>query len=461
MGSGAFSGCSSLTSITIPEDVTAIGYRTFYGCSSLTSITIPIKVKEIGDGAFSGCSNLESIIVDENNKTYYSGEDCNAIIEKSSKKLILGCKNTKIPSGVTEIGEDAFYGCSGLTSITIPDSVTKITVDAWSGGAFSGCSNLESIIVDKNNETYDSRGDCNAIIEKSSKKLILGCKNTKIPSGVTTIDSYAFEGCSGLTSITIPEGVTAIAYDAFSGCSNLESIIVDENNKTYDSREDCNAIIYTADNRLILGCKNTKIPSGVTKIDSYAFEGCSGLTNIMIPDSVTKIDFGAFSGCSNLESIIVDENNKTYDSREDCNAIIYTADNTLILGCKKTTIPSDVTAIGDCAFSGCSSLTNITLPEGVTEIGSSAFSGCSGLANITLPEGVTEIWYGAFSGCSSLTSITIPDSVTKIADDDNEDDKDNYNVFKNCSSLKSIIWKGETYSSEKKFMNAFKTALKA
>ena len=160
----------------------------------------------------------------------------------------------------------------------------------------------------------------------------------------------------------------------------------------------------------------------MTEIGEFAFAGCSGLTSITLPESVTEIGEFAFTECSNLESIKVNENNKVYDSRENCNAIIEKSSNTLIVGCKNTKVPSGVTKIGRDAFFSCSGLTSITIPEGVTEIGDSAFSYCSALTSITIPESVKEIDYLAFSYCDNLTNIT---------------------------------WKGNIYASVNDFMDAF------
>ena len=352
--------------------VTSIGHEAFSDCSGLTSVTIPNSVTYIGNGpfgtsAFYGCSGLTSVTVDKNNGTYDSRDNCNAIIETSTNKLIAGCKNTTIPNSVTTIGSSAFHGCSGLTSVTIPNSVTSI-----GNAAFAGCYGLTSVTI---------------------------------PNSVTSIGHDAFNRCSGLTSVTIPNSVSYIGEAAFCRCSGLTSVTVDKNNGTYDSRDNCNAIIETSTNKLIVGCKNTTIPNSVTSIGEYAFCECSGLTSVTIPNSVTSIgeyafrdcyrltsvtipnsvtsigEF-AFRNCSGLTSVTVDKNNGTYDSRDNCNAIIETSTNKLIVGCNNTIIPNSVTSIGDCAFWFCSRLTSVTIGNSVTTIGIRAFSGCSGLTKL-------------------------------------------------------------------------------
>ena len=255
----------------------------------IESVNIEDGVTSIGGYAFSGCNNLSSVT---------------------------------ISNSIINIYYWAFRGCSSLTSITIPNSVTSIEQ-----GIFSTCNSLTSIIVEAGNSVYDSRNNCNAIIQTASNTLIAGCQNTTIPNSVTSIGWYAFTGCNNLSSITIPNSVTSIGSDAFNGCFSL--------------------------------------------------------TSLTIPSSVTSIGWDAFSMCYGLTSIIVEAGNSVYDSRNNCNAIIQTASNTLIAGCQNTTIPNSVTSIRWDAFYGCKNLSAITIPNSIISIGSRAFSSCSGLTSVT------------------------------------------------------------------------------
>ena len=211
IGRAAFSGCSSLTSINIPESVIKIDEYAFQSCSSLASISIPSSVLEIDEYAFLDCGSLTSIKVDKNNRVYDSRNNCNAIIKSGSNTLIKGCAKTVIPNSVTEIGYDAFYDCSSLTSINIPGSVTKIGI-----AAFSDCSSLTSISIPSS-------------VTKIESFAFSGCgslTNLEIPNGVETIGNGTFSGCSSLTSISIPNGVTEIGIEAFADCSSLTSISI-------------------------------------------------------------------------------------------------------------------------------------------------------------------------------------------------------------------------------------------
>ena len=402
---------SYITSISLPGTIITIGEKAFSGCGSLTSIIIPESVISIGKSAFSGCSRLNSVEVFENlnsiGESAFSGSSLTSFyipskvetIEKAVFKQCSALTSVTISEGVTRIGQYAFNGCSSLTTISIPESVTSI-----GRSAFCDCSSLSTITI---------------------------------PESVTAIENSAFSGCSELTSITIPKNVDILGENVFAYC-NLTSISVASENQTYDSRGNCNAIIFTQENRLVHGCKNTIIPDDVVEIGGGAFEGCIGITSLTIPDQVrylgyrsfgnctalTSITISAsvsfitesFSGCSGLTSIIVDGGNPVFDSRNNCNAIIKTSTNELVLGCKNTIIPESVTSFGYGAFSGCTGLTAVTIPESVTSIGSEAFFGCTGLTSITIPTSVTEIGEGAFAECTGLTSITIPASVINICD---------------------------------------------
>ena len=248
---------------------------------------------------------------------------------------------------VTSIGDNAFWGCSGLTSVTIPNSVSYI-----GKYAFASCSGLTSVTVDKNNGTYDSRKNCNAIIETSTNKLIVGCNNTIIPNSVTSIGEFAFSDCSGLTSVAIPNSVTSIGESAFARCSGLTSVTFNAEKCTYMGSDS-----YPVFNDCI-NLTTLNIGNKVTTIPNSAFRDCSGLSSVTIPNSVTSIGDYAFSSCSGLTSV---------------------------------TIGNSVTSIGDYAFSSCSGLTSVTIGNSVTSIGDYAFFGCTGLHSLTIGTGVSSI----------------------------------------------------------------------
>ena len=512
IGDGAFSRCTGLTSVTIPDGVTSIGGYAFQYCTGLTNVTIGSGVTSIGQSAFSGCTGLTSITIGSGvtsipngllsgcsslvsitipfvgsaagktandtyqypfgyifgtssytggtaTRQYYYGSSTSSTTSTTYyipttlrsvtvtggnilRGAFYGCKgltSVTIPDGVTSIGSYAFYGCTDLTSVTIPDSVTSIgsyafyectsltsiTIpeDTTSIGdrAFRYCSGLTSITVAEGNPVYHSAGNC--LIETASKTLIQGCNTSVIPTdgSVTSISEYAFYGCTGLTSVTIPDGVTSIGGSVFRGCTGLTSIT---------------------------------IPDSVTSIGSYAFSSCRGLISITIPDSVTSIGQLAFSNCTRLTAVYITDLAKwcgiTF-AYADSNPLCY-AHNLYVNGVlvTKLVIPEGVTSIGNYAFDGCTSLTSITIPDSVTSIGQYAFRNCTANVvwgdapaittlgqyafygysgpSITIPDSVTSIGGSAFYGCTGLTSITIPDSVTSIGD----------RAFQNCYKLVEV-----------------------
>ena len=330
---------------------------------------------------------------------------------------------------VTSIGEYAFEKCSGITAVTIPNSV--ISINKY---AFEECEGLLSITI---------------------------------PNSVFYIGEGAFDYCVKMKRVIIGSGLTNLE-EAFSGCS-LETIIVDKDNPNYDSRDNCNAIIETPTNRLVLGCDNTIIPNSVTTIGARSFSGCNfaslnipngvntiilqafsdaHITSLTISGSVTKIESLAFQG-ADIGSIVVEEGNPIYDSRDNCNAVIETASNSIIVGCKNTVFPSSVTSIGVGAFSGyaqstitipnhiitieqdafrASELTSVIIGNSVKTIGVAAFEYCEKLASVTIPESVTTIGIISFLGCRELTSLTIGKNVTSIGD----------GSFYECEKLKDV-----------------------
>jgi len=254
---------------------------------------------------------------------------------------------------------------------------------------------LTGITVEAGNPVYDSRENCNAIIETASNTLIAGCKNTIIPSSIITIGVSAFYDHYNMTSIEIPNSVTSIGEYAFAHCSGLTAVTI-SNSVTSIGK-------YAFE--FCRGLTSVNISNSVTSIGVSAFNCCSSLTSIFIPISVTSIGSNVFSGCSALTAITVEDGNTVYDSRDNCNAIIETASNKLIAGCQNTLIPSNVTSIGTFAFYNCSSLTSLTIPNSVTSIDDYAFSNCGSLISVTIPNSVTRIGYSVFARCSSLTSI--------------------------------------------------------
>ena len=400
IGSSAFSGCTGLTSVTIPNSVTEICSSAFSGCTGLTSITIPNSVTYIGDWAFYNCTGLTSITI-PNSVTYIGGDafSFTAWYNNQPDGLVYAGKvaykykgtmpsgtHIELLDGTTCVSGSAFSGCTGLTSVTIPNSVTEI-----GSSAFSGCTGLTSVTIP------------NSVTEIGSSAFsgCSGLTSITIPNSVISIGEYAFRGCSGLTSITIPESVTSIGGYVFSGCSSLTS--VDINNNAILSKN------YTSSSSLkdIFGGNQVQkyiIGNGVTTIGNYAFCYCTGLTSVDIPNSVTKIGNYAFCYCTGLTSVTI-PNSVTEiasDSFRDCT------------GLTSVTIPNSVTAIGDYAFAYCTGLTSIDIPNSVTSIGNYSFEDCTGLTSIDIPNNVTSIGYKAFSGCSGIDSFTLPDNITYI-----------------------------------------------
>jgi hypothetical protein len=422
IGNDAFSDCDSLAAVVFAEGatLTTIGERAFRYCDALKEITIPKSVTTIGAEAFYICSVLETVSFEDgisigqiNDYTFYG---CFAL------------SSISYPNTLTSIGESAFYQCSGLSEFSIPASVQYIGKKA-----FYECMYLKSPINIPNGVTS---------IEEGTFYHCWSIPSLTIPNSVTKIGTYAFENCGKLNSITIPKSVTSIGGQAFNLCYSLAQIVVEEGNPIYDSRNNCNAIIQTATNTLIQGSISTSIPSTVTVIEPYAFAYGACPAHLVIPKSVTTMYFNSFYQCYNLAQIEVEAGNPNYDSRDNCNAIIETASNNLVLGCASTIIPNSVTGIGDYAFDGCSELKAIVIPDKVEQIGYGAFYGCHNATSLHLGSGLKSIGDYAFNGCSMLTSVVIPDNVESIG----------YCAFMFCRSISYIsIGTGVRSSSDNCF----------
>ena len=432
IGNYTFSGCTGLKSITIPNDLTIIGNCAFYNCTGLTEITIPNNVTTIGDDAFNGCNNLKTVINLSNlNITigntsngyvaYYANkvinadaqiEDflfieteegntlCNYIGNKSILSLPLDYKGGKYG-----IGDNVFKNRNGLTSITIPNSVKSI-----GNYAFYGCTGLTSIKIPENVISIGERAFANCI----------GLTSFTIPNGVTSIGMGAFASCTGLTSIKIPESLTSIGEWAFENCSRLNKIFISDLSAWCKISFSDNPLSYAK--HLYLNGKEITdlvIPEDVTSIGGYAFAHCSTLTSVSIPESVISIGSTAFIDCTGLTSVNIANS-------------VTSIGTFAFAGCtelKSVIIGNGVTSIGMGAFQNCPTLTNITIPESVTRIESNTFYDCARLTNVNLGHNVTSIGQNAFAGCIGLTNITIPKSITNIET----------GAFYRCTNLKIVL----------------------
>lgn len=296
---------------------------------------------------------------------------------------------------VIEIGGGAFFNCHYLQSIELPSTLSKISFLA-----FAKCSNLENIVF---------------------------------PENLKVIEREAFALCTSLTSLYIPENVEELgsthAPNVFLACSNLKSIKVSSKNAVFDSRKNCNAIIETSTNKIITGCSTSTIVNGVEAIGYRAFKQMLDLYELKISSTVHTIEPTAFDGCPNINYITVSKHNAVYDSRENCNAIIETATNTLCIGSNKTIIPDGIDTIGACAFCGRTGLFNIAIPNSVKVIREFAFESCIYLNSIILPVELTKIYPSAFQNCIALSDVVFNENIERIFE----------SAFKNCILLQEVV----------------------
>ena len=382
----AFENNTNIRSINIPDTVENIAKGAFKGCSSLESMTIPFvgisktasNSSQLLFGCIFGTSSYNGGVATEQyyasqkeyRTTHYIPSSLKSVTVtggKLSYGAFYNCtnlSNVTIGSGVTSIGSDAFYNCSGLTSITIPDSVTSIGYEA-----FSGCTKLTSVTI---------------------------------PDSVTSIGDYAFDGCYRLievynkSALPITAGSSSNGYVAY----YAKNVYKNEGGSKLATDENGYVIYTDGDEKILVAYHGTEteltLPTDITQINQAAFSGCSKLTSITIPDSVTSIGNYAFKGCNSLTSITIP------NSVTSIGSYVFSWCSRLT----SITIPDSVTSIYEYAFEWCSSLTSVTIGSGVTSIGERAFWGCKGLTSVTIPDSVTDIGYCAFYGCERLTSVT-------------------------------------------------------
>ena len=375
IGWGAFEACRNLTSVTIPDSVTNIGFAVFRACSSLTSVTIPWRMTKVEEQAFSGCGKLTDV--------YYTGSQArwDRIEVSGNNEPLLNATihfEAASPVGTGSCGENLTWSVDGDGILTISGTGAMWDyedVESEGGGWRTSAPWYDYAPT----ELVFKEG-----VTQIGKSAFCGCDfkgSVTLPKGLTQIGAGAFSNCFNLTGVTIPQGVTSIGDNAFLNCRNLTSVV---------------------------------IPEGVTSIGVRAFGACYGLTSVTIPKSVTSIGEAAFSGC--LSNIYVDEGNASYSSVD---GVLFNKDHTTLIAYPANRedtaykIPEGVTSIGNWAFFSCWQLTDVTIPESVTSIGDYAFNWSGELNAITIAKSVTSIGRGAFSYCTGLKDVYYTGSRTQ------------------------------------------------
>ncbi len=411
IGNNAFYQCSNLTSVSIGNSVSSIGVAAFYQCSNLTSVTIPGSVSSIANTAFENCSGLTSFKVEEGESVISFGD--NALASCPVEDLYLGRNWTYSGSGaistgiktltlgekVTALPDNAFADCTSLTSVVIPYSVKSI--GNW---AFFSCSGLTSVVI-PNSVT---------IIGNSAFYSCYRLTSLVIPNSVRSIGTYAFFYCYGLTSVEIPNSVTSIGSSAFSYCYNLTSVEIP------NSMTSIGDSVFRYCTRLT----SVIIPNSVTNIDIYAFADCNALTSVEIPGSVTSIGNQAFGGSTNVSTVHFQYSSNPIKINKGAfkalKNIVWERDmegfNLNVSNLETLTVGNTVAEVPAGVCKDATYLTSLTLGNSLTAIGDEAFAGCTALKEVILPPSVETIGAFAFNGNTNLASIIMGHRVTTVGE---------------------------------------------
>lgn len=451
----SFSGCESLTKVTINSDsitsgpyssgmslnnifgsqvtnivigpVTTIGSFAFFQCSNLETVTIPSSVQYIGNCAFLNCGSLYRVFISDLTawcRINFANETSNPLYQAHHLYLNNSLvTHVSIPNTMTSIKKYAFYGCSDLTSVEIPNSVTFIGENAFrdctglssvfipagvssiNEGTFRGCTSLTSVDLPYLIEIGDyAFYHCNSL------------NNLVIPNSVVSIGTHAFEFCSSLTSVTIPSSVNTIGQHAFDACPQMTSVTINSNAIV--------SVSYSYNNnfRHIFGdyARSFTFGSGVTSIGAYAFWGCNHMTSVTLPGSLTSIGYSAFEHCLGLNRVQISDLNAWYEidfANAYANPLYYA--NHFYVNTNEVvnlTVTSNISEIKDYAFVGYKGLHSVSIGYYVTSIGNSAFENCSGLTSVTIGNSVNTIGDDAFKDCTNLTSVTLNNNAIASAD---------------------------------------------
>lgn len=432
--------------VTIPEGVECITWRAFEKNNSIKRVILPSTIKELRQKAFSECEELEHIefrVMPENytgcafcnckklNDTIIHGDTLIRVPRSTSGKYV-------IPKGIVNIGKGAFCDCANITELVITPGVKSIEELAFNGlvnlrsilisasvesieeRAFIDCGKVEKITIDKSNLKYDSRDDCNAIVETKLNRIIFGCSKTVFVDTITSIGEHAFSYCSKLKELTLPNTITEVKSYAFENCDNL---------------------------------KIAELPSSLKLVEGFIFQECKNLKEVILNEGIENIDFAAFYECDNLVSINIPNSFIPEDLLfSDCcfNEIVKSVktpvfNDHLFISLPQSfsghyVIPEGITCVNEYAFYGCENLTGVTFPDSIKEVSQSAFEKCSNLAKIIGSNAISVIRRFAFEECQELSSIELP-NIERIED----------KAFLNCSKLSNIVLNDNVTISDNPF----------